>query len=372
MTLPIFISKIDIKNFQCIQHIEAGWEKDYQFIVFAGENGDGKTSILQAIASVYWKTDIDYNIFDIGGKTNKTDRNFNGYNSIKLYLKNNNETCKMDIDVHLKQEQRLSLLIGYGASRLQLQSPESQEDRSKRNSPTYSLFNNDGVFLNIEYWIKMQLLDGKKKNHNKIEAVKNALVALMPNVSEIKINGSKITYLEKGMEVPSQHLSAGHKSILAMIGDLIIRLFDDQPGAKSVSDLAGIVLIDEIEAHLHPKWQKEFPRILATTFPKVQFIVTTHSAITFLGLPTNSLLFHVKRDEKKGTQIEQMDLDIKNLLPNQILTSPLFDLENLRHIENEGIETLHVEETFDEIIKRKESKELLKNLSKNFKFTVPQ
>jgi len=153
---------------------------------------------------------------------------------------------------------------------------------------------------------------------------------------------------------------------------MIMRLSIAQPEIKNPSDFTGIVLIDEIEAHLHPKWQKEFPHILSTTFPKVQFIVTTHSAISLLGMPENTVFFRVQRSEEKGTYIERMDIDVKNLLPNAIYTSPLFDMESIRSTENKGIAELNVEDDFNEIIKREESKKRIKELSKKFVFTPPK
>lgn len=71
--------------------------------------------------------------------------------------------------------------------------------------------------------------------------------------------------------------------------------------------LAGIVLIDEIDIHLHPKWQKRVPLILAENFPKLQFIVTTHSPIPLLGAPKGSRIYVVNRKVKEGISIERMD-----------------------------------------------------------------
>jgi predicted ATP-binding protein involved in virulence len=68
-----------------------------------------------------------------------------------------------------------------------------------------------------------------------------------------------------------------------MIGDMMLCLFEQQIEVVDPAELAGIVLIDEIDIHLHPKWQKRVPEILHENFPKVQFIVSTHSPIPLLG-----------------------------------------------------------------------------------------
>jgi len=111
--------------------------------------------------------------------------------------------------------------------------------------------------------------------------------------------------------VPFSQLSASHKSIIAMIGDMIKRLTDNQPDITSLKELSGIVLIDELEAHLHPKWQYHFPGLLSKIFPNIQFIASTHSAIPFLGSPENSVFLKLNRSIEKGIWVEQINLDKK-------------------------------------------------------------
>lgn len=72
-------------------------------------------------------------------------------------------------------------------------------------------------------------------------------------------------------------LSDGEKCLLAMVGDLARRLAIANPGLSDQLQGKGVVLIDEIELHLHPKWQREIIPALTRTFPNCQFIVTTHS-----------------------------------------------------------------------------------------------
>jgi predicted ATP-binding protein involved in virulence len=78
-------------------------------------------------------------------------------------------------------------------------------------------------------------------------------------------------------ELIVNQLSDGEKCLLAMVGDLARRLAIANPGLLEQLQGSGIVLIDEIELHLHPKWQREIIPALTRTFPNCQFIVTTHS-----------------------------------------------------------------------------------------------
>jgi len=82
---------------------------------------------------------------------------------------------------------------------------------------------------------------------------------------------------KSGQELAINWLSDGEKCLLALVGDLARRLAIANPNAKNPLDGRGIVLIDEIELHLHPEWQREVIPSLVKTFPNCQFIITTHS-----------------------------------------------------------------------------------------------
>lgn len=359
-----------ISNFQCIKHIETKIPVDAQFIVFTGENGDGKTSILQALSFGLYNT-----------KDLRDSEKGNIKTAIVVQYKSNENSCHNEIYNNSKFPTLYSLrnnirelksFAAYGASRLQLESVESSENQKLLRSTIYNLFYSNGILQNIETWLKTRLLKGETEKYNNVIAL---LVKLLPNVTAIEkedtVDNLIFVYTEKGVKIPIEHLSSGHKSIVLMIGDMIIRLSSAQPNITNPEDFAGIVLIDELETHLHPKWQKEFPKILSKTFPKVQFIVTTHSAITLLGMPKNTVFFKVTRTEEEGTQIERLEIDVENLLPNQILTSPLFDLDSIKSAANTNVNSIRLEDNFQEIIQRDEVRnDLAKILKEKFKKTI--
>ncbi len=353
--LPDYIIAFHIKNYQCIYNLRIdSLPSDSQFIVFTGENGYGKTSILQAITiGLYGNVDEQSNEVLLNSE--------NSVISISLYH-NKGITSQWISNTSGLISRIIPNIIAYGASRLQIEAPETMFEYNKKRSPIYSLFHTEGVLQNIEYWL---LTKANKKQQTQ---VKDLLVKIMPHIDNIKINGQSIIYTENGLSVDVTKLSAGHKSVLAMIGDMLIRLYEQQPSAPSPSDLTGIVLIDEIEAHLHPKWQREFPKLLSTIFPKIQFIVTTHSVITFLGMPKNSVFFNVSRTENGGTEVKRVDIDVANFLPHQILTSPIFGMENVLSVENTDFGKIRTENTYDEVVEHDKIKDELKSLSRNFKF----
>lgn len=109
-----------------------------------------------------------------------------------------------------------------------------------------------------------------------LEAVREAIYSLIPEFSNLRVRRSpvRMTLEKEGEELIVNQLSDGEKCLLAMVGDLARRLAIANPGLSDPLQGKGVVLIDEIELHLHPKWQREIIPALTRSFPNCQFIVT--------------------------------------------------------------------------------------------------
>lgn len=353
------------KNLQSV--ILNNIQKKNQFIVFTGFNGEGKTTILQAIAATLWGNNNDQLVqYNIHPHTEK---------EILTTIIQKNHSFIIGYGTPFINKVTYPNLLGYGTARLRTTTPQSEEEIENRQSPIHGLFSNESLLLDIGYWLREQLKI--YDNPSRVEEVKKVLCGLMPTVKEIRIEKEHKffpRYVERDKPnslLSAAELSAGNKSILAMIGDMIIRLFEVQPEVEKVSDLEGIVLIDELETHLHPIWQREFSRILSETFPKVQFIVTTHSPITLLGMPPERTTLYNVATENGKTVVNPLNIDLANELPQALLTSPLFGMDSLRSLYNKGIETLNVEDNWEKRITRQEIEDKLIQFSKTFKFTPP-
>lgn len=114
---------------------------------------------------------------------------------------------------------------------------------------------------------------------SQLQAVRGAIERFMPGYTRLRVRRSplRMTVMKGAQEVQVNQLSDGEKCLLALVGDLARRLALANPGAESPCDGTGVVLIDEIELHLHPRWQRSVIPNLEKTFPNCQFIVTTHS-----------------------------------------------------------------------------------------------
>ena len=116
-----------------------------------------------------------------------------------------------------------------------------------------------------------------------LEAVRGVIQAMMPKVSDPRIELSPLRFVvsvktgRKTEKLVMNQLSGGYRIMLALTADLAWRMAQGNPHLKDPLASEAIVLIDEIELHLHPSWQQRVLTDLTRTFPNAQFIVSTHS-----------------------------------------------------------------------------------------------
>lgn len=126
---------------------------------------------------------------------------------------------------------------------------------------------------------RFELKNGIKVADKKLLGVKQSIEKFTGfNNLRISRKDTPTMIVEKdGEELDINQLSQGEKSLLALIGDIARRLAILNPGLDNPLESKGVVMIDEVDLHLHPKWQHDLIDKLVTTFPNVQFILTTHS-----------------------------------------------------------------------------------------------
>ena len=87
------------------------------------------------------------------------------------------------------------------------------------------------------------------------------------------------------------NLSHGYQSTISWIGDLVRQLCDAFPEMKNPLEASGVVLVDEIDIHLHPRWQRSIIQRIRNIFPNLQFIVTSRAVFTNRNEPCESHIF---------------------------------------------------------------------------------
>jgi hypothetical protein len=138
-------------------------------------------------------------------------------------------------------------------------------------------------------------------------------------------------------EASFDSLSQGTSSILGWVGVLLQRLYGIYPNAKQPEDGPALVLIDEIDAHLHPRWQRKLVTLTREQFPNVQMIASSHSPLLAGAMRRNELRI-VERDPKSGEMHAAMPReDLRGQTADEILTSSLFALPTSRSPEAEQL-----------------------------------
>lgn len=380
---PISLKEIQIKEYKGIKDLVIeDIPKKTPWIFLTGQNGYGKTCLLQAMFMGLQNNPTDgisilaQGDFEIGII-------FRDYDEEKKYKVTSNLYGKIFRE-SLKKISSVQFVFGYGPQRLSIQNSNVDlEKESKYSTNGYGLFYQDGILLNIETYLKSwyyrsNLNDnitgapiGSQLFKSYFESVIDIFLKLMPNLSRININTEidRVVYFEKdshGIELDKprffEQLASGNKVIITLIGDLIVKLMKNLGiGMITPSEFIGTVIIDELDLHLHPAWQKRLPQILSEIFPKIQFIASTHSPIPFLGAPEGSVFIKVNRDAERGIWAEKVDIDISNLTPNTILSSPIFGFTEIFPVTHDENEPIRTEDTFKEIMHNDQLEKSLKS-----------
>jgi hypothetical protein len=144
-------------------------------------------------------------------------------------------------------------------------------------------------------WIRAQeAMAGEREIAGRHVAVMKAAAArFLPDCTDLsagKAKGDSLTVTKGGLELDVRQLSDGERGVLGIALDLARRLSQVNPKSNDpLGDGQAVVLIDEIDLHLHPKWQRQIIRNLEATFPRCQFIATTHSPQVIGEVPSDRI-----------------------------------------------------------------------------------
>ncbi|MEG4531847.1 AAA family ATPase [Microcoleus sp. D2_18a_D3] len=152
---------------------------------------------------------------------------------------------------------------------------------------------------------ELRLNNTNEYRDRELKAVRYAIANLLDGWSNLRVRRSplRMTVNKEGDELIVNQLSDGEKCLLALAGDLARRLAIANPNPDcNPLEGSGVVLIDEIELHLHPKWQRAIIPNLKKTFPNCQFIITTHSPQVISDLKW----VHLLRSTSEGIAIDRV------------------------------------------------------------------
>ncbi|WP_455923655.1 AAA family ATPase [Pseudomonas putida] len=166
------------------------------------------------------------------------------------------------------------------------------------------------------------------RKDGQLSAVRSAIEQFMPGFSNLRVRRQPNLQLivDKGDQTLNVlQLSQGEKTLMALVGDIARRLAIMNPSLEAPLHGEGIVLIDEIDMHLHPTWQREIIRNLTTTFPNCQFILTSHSPLVISDYP--DVLVYALNDGQLDKVPSQFGQDANSVLLDVMDT----------HVRNPGV-----------------------------------
>ncbi|NET25884.1 MAG: AAA family ATPase [Okeania sp. SIO1I7] len=219
-----------------------------------------------------------------------------------------------DIRTKLENNSQLDipLIVYYPVNRSVLNVPlEIKDNYAFRQIDAYKQAL-DGIQINFDSFFKWfrvieeteneELRDNPEYRDRQLEAVRKAIYSILGknDFKDIRVRRKprpRMTIKKQDQELDIQQLSDGEKSLLALVGDLARRLAIANPSLADPLTASSVVLIDEIEQHLHPAWQRQVIPKLIKTFPNCQFIITTHSPQVVSQIKPNSVYILEKIDD---------------------------------------------------------------------------
>lgn len=343
--------------------------------ILLGDNGCGKTTVLDALATAmapylaqfpgaqdFQLTDLDVHIND--------DRTRAKYLVVDSILENDGEkitsiryrkgthnTPKANYE-QLKQlaikhkediiagnpNVNLPIFAYYGTGRGQFKVPERKrnfQQTFERWDCFKSAINSETDFKRFFGWYDLMEDEERREKEKRLdfnyklpvlESVREALFEFVGKhyknpcieTRPLRFVMDKVDDTGFKEELRIEQLSDGYKVVIAMVADLAARMAEANPNMEKPLEGKGIVLIDEIDLHLHPKWQREIIKQLTRVFKNVQFIVSTHSPIIVIGGSDIAQIINLNEDENN----EDDDISYSNI--GSILLSELFGLNSLQ------------------------------------------
>lgn len=333
-----YITQIKIEELRHLSDICIDLKSDVRTnLLLTGKNGSGKTTVLRALKK-YLKVIVD-------GQLQNLERNYPAWkNQAKVQLENaKNEDERYEaqqayqnqaqwikkykdgISVDFNNKDGLEGLFQEGKYILAYYSADRKTGITKQRNAedvvldtNYSLDSNPGNVL-LKYLVHLKTQQAYARNENDMKIVSmldewferfiNALKVLLDNQSiQMKYDYRNYNFeiIENGRNVFGfDQLSDGYSAAIQIVADLILRMEQNwlKKGELSLYDVEGIVMIDELETHLHIGLQKTILPFLTNFFPKIQFIVSTHSPYIL-----NSIENCVIYDLEKKIRMEDMSL----------------------------------------------------------------
>ncbi len=237
----------------------------------------------------------------------------------------------------LFDRQSAIFIVAYGAGRrVEVADIVDAALRSKSRNYRYqrvaSLFEDHYSLMPLAAWLPAF----RKENPGRHKQVVNLINRVLPPECELLAtprvsgnDGDEYFFRLHAVEVPFAALSDGYRAYIGWIADMLYHLCHGCPKGHKLVEMSGVVLVDEIDLHLHPEWQRQVLPVLARALPRLQFIVSTHSPIV-AGTVGRGNLYRLDTGPDGDALVSHPELDIYGMSADQILLSSYFGLDSTR------------------------------------------
>lgn len=334
------IKSLTIENYKCFEKVECSFENDdesvYQWNVFLGNNNSGKTNLLKIIAGLRASE-----ITLPNRETNKPEKKWPApdFISRKTIVQSIKAETKLYCEItnnikwgHTSPVFPLSeipdiqdfIIYGYGVSRY----PSSKGLNDSSSDDCDTLFSRDASLINLKDWLlnlDYSSKNGQTEAGKRLTKIKEILTSdVFPEIADFRCQSSEelqnyVEFLVKGVWCKYEDLGFGYQSMMSWMIDFCKRMFERYPKSENPLAESAIALVDEIDLHLHPQWQRNVIPYLSRTFPNTQFFVTTHSPMV-LQSAEDINLFVLKHNEEGMVSVERSDIhDFRGWTVEEIL-----------------------------------------------------
>lgn len=334
------IKSIHIKNLRSICSLDVGlspFDTDQNresWLLFLGDNGIGKSSILQAVAIALAG---EKEVKRLGLKPSDFLRKGEKEGSITIHSHENEQPIELQFTQRKfkwNTQNCPTFLMGYGATRLLPKGDLKPMKGGLKKVNISNLFDYSIALKDVNKWLR------KISAKDFEDRIAPALADLLDLGDDDKIlfSDGQLKVKDGGFYINSiDQISDGYRSIIALGCDIMQTLSSFNGGFHSIQ---GVVLIDELGNHLHPRWRMKIVSSLRRAFPSVQFIVSTHEPLCLRGLSYGEVIvLHEVVNMDKSMQVEALDSkvlpDHTLLKIDQLLVSDLFGLINTLSEEKE-------------------------------------
>lgn len=345
------LKTIDLKNIGNISNLSLTFNEHMN--VICGTNGIGKTTILKTIKTLFEYSDwsLKKKFGTESGHVNA--RSFDGKDrslsikSILPYEKNKNSEKK---DSYAEQAKKVIIIpdnrsLDYqrlnNMSRYPNRELDGTNNRDLLENTTNETLKNWLINRIAAQGIPEDLTESEKFNINKMKTT-FSLVDSKVKFKKANLRSFEVLLDDNNNEVFLEFESTGYKNVLFIVLGIIEEIEFRFENMKIV-DFDGIILIDEVELHLHPAWQNKIIDILSEMFPKAQFIMTTHSPAVLQSLDSQEIIplylndnnvevktLNLSKYGLKGWTLEEILSDVMGVgtLKNKVLQDSLDSFSN--------------------------------------------